>query len=286
MSPRPLGMAPRCSRRAGNHGCSALSTQVARALTPPHTLFYEEAYAPRDATIEALYGRWRALGAIAKADHVISLCARAGISPASTLEVGCGDGSLLSELHIRGFGGLLEGVDVARSAIDRAAMRPGIQAVRAFDGVSLPWERSSFDLGIASHVLEHVGNPRSLLIEIARVCHTVAIEVPLEDNLSARRPSRSEGFKALGHLQRLSREEVRALVRRAGLRVVGEVEDPLPLYAHRFFAKGPISTLSATGKWACRASLFRIAPPLARRLFTMHYACLCVRDGARQETHP
>jgi hypothetical protein len=29
-------------------------------------------------------------------------------------------------------------------------------------------------------------------------------------------------------------------------------------------------------KWAARAALHGVAPPLARRLFTVHYACLCL----------
>lgn len=246
-----------------------------------HTLFYEQAYAPQDVSTDALNGRWRALGAISKADHVISLCARGGISPASTLEVGCGDGALLSELHARGFGGRLEGVDVARAAIKRACSRPGIHAVASYDGMRLPCDESAFDLGIASHVLEHVLEPGALLTEIARVCESVVIEVPLEDNLSARRPSRGESFKQLGHLHRLSRGRVRKLASRAGLRIVSETEDALPLSAQRFFATSPASTLAAAGKWAFRSSLHRLAPHLARRLFTVHYACLCVHHEAR-----
>lgn len=247
--------------------------------TYEHTRFYERAYARQDEALEALNGRWRALGAVSKADHVIALCSKEGLSPASSLDVGCGDGALLSELQSRSFGGRLQGIDVARSAIERAATRPGIHSVEVFDGVRLPWQTPSFDLGIASHVLEHVPKPESLLAEIARVCRSIVVEVPLEDNLSARRPSRSEGSKHLGHLQRLSRDRARAIVRQAGLRIVSDLEDPLPLSAHRFFAEGFASKLAATGKWALRSSLHRVAPHLARQLFTVHYACLCVHDG-------
>ena len=64
--------------------------------------FYEDAYSrvPAEA---AVYARWRALGARGKADHVIALCGEAARTPTSTLEVGCGDGALLSELRRRGF---------------------------------------------------------------------------------------------------------------------------------------------------------------------------------------
>ena len=78
--------------------------------------FYEEGYS-QDAASAARSSRWRALGARGKADHVIALCAAAGLAPASTLEVGCGDGALLCELHRRGFGGKLSGVEIAPAAV-------------------------------------------------------------------------------------------------------------------------------------------------------------------------
>ena len=82
--------------------------------------FYDEGYtqAPADA---ALYARWRALGAVGKADHVLALCSRAGLRagghPINTLEVGCGDGALLCELHRRGFGGRLAGVEITAACL-------------------------------------------------------------------------------------------------------------------------------------------------------------------------
>ena len=66
--------------------------------------FYDHAYS-QDPARAAMYARWRALGAVGKADRAIALCTREGLHPASTLEVGCGDGALLCELHRRGFGG-------------------------------------------------------------------------------------------------------------------------------------------------------------------------------------
>ncbi len=63
---------------------------------------------------------------------------------------------------------------------------------------------------------------------------------------------------------------------------------------HRFLAAGPApaasgratpSQLVASAKWAVRAGLHRVAPPAARALFTLHYACLCLpadrRSGRR-----
>ncbi len=249
--------------------------------------FYDAAYAqtPADA---ARYSRWRALGALGKADHVLALSARAGVwadgpeggNPSSTLEVGCGDGALLCELHSRGFGGRLAGVEITDAAVAIASSRPQIDKVERYDGLHLPAADCAYDLGVLSHVLEHVPDPTALLREVARACRAVVVEVPLEANWSARRASKREHAEEVGHVQRLSRGAMREIVANAGLSIAAELEDPLPLLAHRFFAISSRQRATATAKWATRTALHRLAPPLARQLFTVHYACLCVPPGA------
>jgi SAM-dependent methyltransferase len=250
--------------------------------------FYEEGYV-RDPSRAAMSSRWRALGAVGKANHVLELCAAAGLAPASTLDVGCGDGALLCELHRRSFGGELAAVEIAASAVAIALARPEIARVALYDGQRLPAGEGEYDLGILSHVLEHVPDPPALLAEVARTCRAVVLEVPLEDNLSARRPSKRGHAEQVGHLQHLSRRATRQIVADAGLHVAGEVEDPLPLGVHRFLAahqaaldgaptagKSAVAAGTATLKWAARSGLHRLAPGAARRLFTVHYACLCL----------
>ncbi len=237
--------------------------------------FYEETYTsdPDDAV---LYSRWRRLSAVGKAAHTIALCERADLKPQSTLDVGCGDGALLCELRRRAFGGRLEGLEIAQAAVEIARARPEIDAVALYDGERLPLPDGAYDLGILSHVLEHVHDPARLLREVARVCEAVVVEVPLEDNLSARRLSKRGHAAEVGHLQRLSRRAIREIVGQAGLRVVSELEDALPLQAQTFFAESPVAKAQASLKWAVRVGLHRTVPPLARRLFTVHYACLCI----------
>jgi SAM-dependent methyltransferase len=241
--------------------------------------FYDAAYAqaPADA---ALYSRWRALGAVGKAEHMIALCARAGVEPTSTLEVGCGDGALLCELHRRGFGGRLSGVEITQAAVEIARSRPEIESVELYDGLHLDAADGSYELGVVSHVLEHVPDPTALLRELARACRAVLVEVPLEANWSARRAGKRAHAAEVGHVQRLDRSAVREIVARAGLSIAAELDDPLPLRAHRFFARTPRAQASASVKWAVRTSAHRLAPSLARRAFTVHYACLCVPPGA------
>jgi ubiquinone/menaquinone biosynthesis C-methylase UbiE len=239
------------------------------------TRFYENAYS-REEREATRYGRWRALSAEGKAEHVIALCRQAGIEPRSTLEVGCGDGALLSELRRRSFGGRLEGVEIAQAAVEIARGRKEIDAVNTYDGAHLPLGAKARDLGVLSHVLEHVPDPMALLAETARVCAAVVVEVPLEENLSARRASKRAHAAEVGHLRSLSREAMRTVVAEAGLRVAGELEDPLPLAVQRFFAQTPRAQVQAHLKWAARSGLHGLTAGVARRLFTVHYACLCV----------
>jgi SAM-dependent methyltransferase len=240
--------------------------------------FYEDAYSQGAADADR-YARWRALGAVGKADHVIALCARAGVRPASTLEVGCGDGALLCELQGRGFGGRLAGAEITPAAVSIARNRPAIDDVWLYDGMHLPVADETYDLGILSHVLEHVPDPPALLSEVARACRAVLVELPLEANLSARRRGKRQHAAEVGHLRRLDLPGAREIAGRAGLAIACELEDPLPLDVQRFFAATRRARVTATGRWALRTGLFRIAPAVARRLFTVHYACLCLPAG-------
>jgi SAM-dependent methyltransferase len=234
-------------------------------VSPDLAEFYDDAYSHTGTEAER-WAHWRALSARGKADHVIALHPQ---SPAVVCEVGCGDGALLAELAGRGYGREHVGFEVSPEAARIASGRPELR-VSAFDGEHIPEADGAFDLGVLSHVLEHVPDPAALLRETARVCREVVAEVPLEDNVSARRPAKVAEAQRIGHLQRFSRADVHALAAAAGLRVAGELSDALPLEVHRFHGGGRT-------KWAVRAGLLRVAAPLARRLFTVHHAVLLVR---------
>ena len=237
--------------------------------------FYEDAYSS-DGSDWTVYADWRTLSAVGKAAHVIELCERTGLEPAGTLDVGCGDGALMEEFHTRGFGGRLVGMEISGAAVKIAAAREAVDAAGTFDGVTLPMSDASFDLGVLSHVLEHTPDPPALLAEVARVCRAVVFEVPLEANRSARRPAKRAHAEEIGHLHRLDRSTARQIALDAGLRPAAELADPLGLDVQRFFATTKAQRARATAKWALRAGAHRAAPRLAERLFTVHYACLCL----------
>lgn len=232
--------------------------------------FYESGYAPT--ADDAKYGRWRAMSAVAKADHVMKLASAMGLgAPDAVVEVGCGDGSVLAELGRRGFGRTRTGFEISGAAVEMAAARPEIADARVFDGDRLPVSDGRFDLAFATHVLEHVPEPRPLLREMMRVAGAVVVEVPLERNLSARRPAARAASAAAGHLQRFDRDEIRALVTDAGWRVRGEIVDPLGLEVHLFDRATPAARAEGVAKWALRR-LLTVRPGIGTRLFTVHYA--------------
>jgi SAM-dependent methyltransferase len=232
--------------------------------------FYESGYA-LEGEEAARMGRWRALGARSKADHVETLLHRAGVEPASIVEIGCGSGDVLAELHRRRLSPVLDGFELSHRAAEIARGRNVARRVEAFDGEHVPAETSGYDLAILTHVIEHVADPLPLLREAARVAPHVIVEVPLEDNRSARRPAKRDLAEAAGHVRALNRSDVRRLVREAEMVVCGELTDPLSYKHLSFFSSAPNGAV----KWATRRALHGLG--LAERLFTVHYAVLATR---------
>ena len=232
--------------------------------------FYESGYA-LEGEEAARMGRWRAIGARSKAEHVETLLRRAGVEPASIAEIGCGSGDVLAELHRRGLSPVLDGFELSHRAAGIARDRNVARRVEAFDGEHVPAGTSEYDLAILSHVLEHVPEPLPLLREAARVARHLIVEVPLEDNRSARRPAKRRLAEAAGHVHALNRADVRRLVEEAGLTAREELSDPLS-YEHAAFFGG---AGKGAVKWAVRRALHELG--VAERLFTVHYAVLATR---------
>lgn len=268
-------------RLAHMPGESDPATESDRAA-PLNADLYERAYSTEGEAAER-YGRWRALGARAKADHVVELATRAGKRPRTLLEVGCGDGALLLELARRGFVARPDGVEISSSAVEIARRRPELGSVEVFDGERIPAADGSYDLGVLSHVLEHVADPGALLAETARACRAVIVEVPLELNLSARRASKRGGAAEVGHVQDFDRASARALATDRGLNVATELGDPLSREAHTFFADTPAARFRGSAKAAVRRMVFSASQGAAERLFTIHYAYLCEAPGRRYD---
>ena len=236
--------------------------------------FYERSYSGSGAEAER-FAAWREMSARAKADHVLALASATAGRPARVLDIGCGDGALIARLAARQPRWEFAGVEIAERAVELARARCPQAQITIYDGSSLPFERHAFELAVLSHVLEHVTDPVSVLREAARVSRLLVVEVPLEANLSTRRQSKRQIARDVGHIQRFSRRGVSGLAAQAGLRVIGELSDPLGREAHSFFADSPSVKARAYAKWGLRAATHGVWSAAAQRLFTVHYACLC-----------
>lgn len=222
--------------------------------------------------------QWRALGAIDRAANVARVWPR-NVSLGRIADIGCGEGSLMQRLGHLGYGEEFVGFEISRSALDMAEElsyeRP--TSFVYYDGSRLPADDGSFDLAILSHVLEHVEDPRSLLIEARRVARYVFVEVPLELNL--RTPTQFR-WTSLGHINLYNPLLLRHLCQSAGLRIVAEqVTCPsreTVAFQNRF---------SGTAKWAIKRGLL-IAKPLATRLFTYHGSVLAQPAALPYESEP
>lgn len=235
--------------------------------------FYERSYtSPANGD---KWARWRALGAVTKAEHVLSLLDRARVQGVETVvEIGCGDGSVLGELARRGVGASRVGMDISSSAVAIASGQSGVTSARQFDGSRIPAADGAYDLVLATHVLEHVPAPEPLVGELLRVARrALVIEVPLERNLSARRPGARAASEAAGHLHRFDRAAIRRMLSDSGWMVRAEVLDPLPMAVHAFEADTVTAQAKARLKWLIRSAA-AACPPLAERLITLHYAVI------------
>lgn len=222
---------------------------------------------------------WRRLGALDKAANIVALCRQVPVS--SVVEIGAGDGSILSRLSELGFGDQLYAAEISRSGvsvIERRAI-PRLVECRLFDGSHLPWDDGKFDLAILSHVVEHLEHPRQLLAEAARIARYVYVEVPTED---ISRRARDYAPDRVGHINFYSPRTIRWLVQSSGLRVLAQVttNPSKAVYVYQAGRKGLIH-------YHTKDLLLRLAPTLATRHFCYHEALLATaepedRPGAQQ----
>jgi hypothetical protein len=170
---------------------------------------------------------WRQAGALDKAARLLALIDRAGLRPASVLEVGAGEGSVLHALGLglqqRGLRPELHALEISASGVAAIGARgiAGLAAVQRFDGYRLPYPDGAVDLVVLCHVLEHVEYERTLLRELHRVARWVLIEVPRELQPGAHR--RWRHYLSYGHINLYSPSGLRFLLATEGLAVQHEL---------------------------------------------------------------
>lgn len=155
-----------------------------------------------------------------------------GLAPARILEIGVGEGHVMTRVRDRFPLATLVGLDLPDPGL--AGHWRNLELACMFgDATRLPFADDTFDLVMAIEVLEHVPGPEAALVELARVCRpagTMIASVPFEPiwragNMARRRYVRSWG-NTPGHVNHWTRWGFARFVGRRF--VVDEVASPLP----------------------------------------------------------
>jgi len=221
---------------------------------------YEDYYEQGDS-------EWRWLGALDKANNIVSLCS--ALPHSSILEIGAGEGSVLKRLSDMSFGDRLYALEISPTGVEAINKRriPHLVECLLFDGYSIPYGDHKFDLVILSHVIEHVEYPRRLIHEAARVAEHVFVEVPLEDTIRLKRDFVPD---KVGHINFYSAKTIRRLMQTCGLDVLHQTVTNPSKVVHTY----------QKGKKGCfnyfvRECFLRILPGLASSVLVYHSSLAC-----------
>jgi SAM-dependent methyltransferase len=211
---------------------------------------------------------WRRVCAIDKVSNILALLG--GQQVQSVLEVGCGTGAVLAEVRQRGIGTNHQGIDIAAPGEHTDANAKNL-SLAEYDGQNIPFADGAFDFVYASHVVEHVTNPRAFVLEIARVSRRlVYLEVPCELHF---RTTHSEIQNSLdiGHINSYTPESFCLLAQTSGLKIIDMGLFDHSVEVHQFHT----SPIRGRIKMKLRRSLLSMNPVLASRIFTYHCGILC-----------
>lgn len=153
------------------------------------------------------------------------------IAPTSILDVGCGEGVVLSTLAPRLQNARVCAVDADPVEVEDAQANLPFAEVQVADVHELPFEDESFDLVMCCEVLEHVERPYQALRELKRVSSRfVLVSVPREPIWRALNMARGSYWGQLGntpgHINHWSGSSFATFVSRE-LRVLDQAQ-PLP----------------------------------------------------------
>jgi len=154
------------------------------SIYPPNYYSYNQKALRDQANPNSILHKLRYKGFTAKIQKSLQLCG-AGASQYDVLDIGCGDGHTL-DLYQRHGGVKTYGVDFNLEALKIARANGHICYEGAFESAQLPVEK--FDLVTATHVIEHVADPRQFLVKVHSVLRSDGIlwlETPNIDSVEA-----------------------------------------------------------------------------------------------------
>jgi SAM-dependent methyltransferase len=225
---------------------------------------YQHYYEERDS-------EWRSLGAIDKAENIISLCS--SYPHDSILEVGAGEGSVLKRLSERGFGNELYDLEISPSGIEIIKKKgiPRLMGCALFDGYNIPYDDNKSDLSVLIHVVEHLEYQIKLLYDAVRISKYVFVKVPLEDTL---RLLSDFVFDKLWHINFHSPKTIRRLLQSCNFKVFSQkvTNSSKSVYTFQEGKKGLIN-------YFIKEYLLRLLPHVAVGIFAYHSALICQKNS-------
>ena len=185
---------------------------------------------------------WRELGARQKARNIFEISE--GYNFQKVIEVGAGDGSILTELDRQNFSNELYAIEISDSGIEAIKKRnlSSLTETKKFDGYKTSYPNHFFDLAILSHVLEHVEYPRMLLRELKRISKHQIIEVPRDYSFNIDKKVKS--LTDYGHINVYTPTLLRFLLKTENFQII---KDKMAFYPKEIIAfswKGKQNKLS------------------------------------------
>lgn len=226
---------------------------------------YDAAYSTGD---QEWLARKRAIAAKDSVSHILELVGEERLN--SILDVGAGNGSVLSALHETDLSPTLAAVEISESGLAQIKARnlPRLASAQLFDGYRIPFGDKFFDLAISIHVLEHVEHERLFLRELGRVARKVWIEVPLENGFRVGRAIKAG--RPNGHINFYTPATFLNLLETTGFRVIASKVTTSSAEYERFLG-GPKGVI----KNVIRRSALAAMPSLAPWLFTYLLCVYC-----------
>jgi ubiquinone/menaquinone biosynthesis C-methylase UbiE len=188
------------------------------------------------------------------------------------IDIGAGNGSLIKVLSDLDMCENISAVEISTSGIE-TIQNKSIQKLKSltkFDGYTIPHADKEFDLGLATHVVEHVEHERMFLKEAARVCKKLYVEVPLEHTRNLNKTVQIAG--PLGHINFYTNISFDNLISTSGLKIENSAIFPASLERELFLSNNKIL---GQIKHQIRKNALKLSPRLATNAFVYMYGVLC-----------
>ncbi len=161
------------------------------------------------------------------------------------LDIGCATGLLLNYIKHRGW--ITKGVEICKLSAEHARKSFDLDVfIGTLDEASFPDDY--FDVIHFSHVIEHVTEPKNMLLEVKRILKRdghMIITTPNVDGWHARFAKKSWRSAIPDHLFLFSKRTMRSLLEMTGYRIIKQVSwGGIPVGRRPHFIKRPADRLA------------------------------------------